>query len=52
MNGPCVGGMIVRDDSKQTFWEGNNYLGGHAIAIIGWNENSFAIRNSWGRAFG
>lgn len=48
LNGPCVGGLMVRDDNKVNFWEGNSNLGGHCISIIGWDEDNFLIRNSWG----
>ena len=27
-------------------------LGGHAVAAVGFNENSFIIRNSWGEQWG
>lgn len=52
MNGPCVGGMKVRDNSRKDFWNGDSMLGGHAIAIIGWTEEGFLIRNSWGKNYG
>ena len=24
-------------------------MGGHAVSIVGWNEEGFIIRNSWGK---
>jgi C1A family cysteine protease len=27
-------------------------MGGHCILIVGYNENGFIIRNSWGNLFG
>lgn len=52
LNGPCVGGLVVRDNSKKNFWEGDEIYGGHAVAIIGWTKEGFLIRNSWGRSYG
>jgi len=37
------------------FWiehEGDKLMGGHAMAIIGWNTKGFILRNSWGREWG
>jgi hypothetical protein len=55
MNGPCVGGLPVYDQYKISFWkkeDGNSFQGGHAIAIVGYNEKGFIIRNSWGKSYG
>lgn len=52
LNGPCVGGMIVRDPYRKDFWNGNQNLGGHAIAIVGYTKKGFIIRNSWGNKYG
>lgn len=30
------------------FWKGEEAHGGHAIAIVGYDEDGFIIRNSWG----
>lgn len=51
LNGPCIGALPVYNDSS-TFWKGTSLQGGHAIAITGWNENGFIIRNSWGSFWG
>lgn len=54
VNGPCVGGLMVYNDTTE-FWKkmyGNNQLGGHAIAIVGYNKDGFIIRNSWGTTYG
>lgn len=54
MNGPCLGALPVYNWDKY-FWrkeQGNGLMGYHAIAIIGYNENGFIIRNSWGKNFG
>ena len=53
-NGPCVALFPVYSYSSE-FWNkvGNQeILGGHAVAIIGWNESGFIIRNSWGVFWG
>lgn len=53
-NGPCVGGLPVYNTSVDKFWDKTkgDYLGGHAIAIVGWTEDGFIIRNSWGASYG
>ena len=55
MNGPCVGGLPVYNEHRDNFWEecyNCNFLGGHAISIVGYNEEGFIIRNSWGKGYG
>ena len=56
MNGPCIGALRVYNDQKTDFWnkdyEGQQILGGHAIAIIGYDSKGFIIRNSWGSSYG
>lgn len=52
LNGPCIGGMFVKDANKTDFWNGKRNLGGHAIAIVGWTKEGFIIRNSWGKSYG
>ena len=55
MNGPCVGALRVYNDSDY-FWrreyQGQEMIGGHAIAIVGYDEENFIIRNSWGKSWG
>jgi hypothetical protein len=53
-NGPCVGALPVYDSLVDEFWVGNsNYIEGyHAIAIVGYNDEGFIIRNSWGKSYG
>jgi hypothetical protein len=53
MNGPCFGALPVYSNYCE-FWlkRFNEPLQGyHAIAIVGYNEKGFIIRNSWGRSF-
>jgi len=52
MNGPCVAGLMVRDESAYEFWNGRKRLGGHAVAIVGYTRDGFIIRNSWGEKYG
>lgn len=54
MNGPCFGALPVYSDDYD-FWNkkpGDTLLGYHAISIIGYDEEGFFIRNSWGTGFG
>ena len=54
-NGPCFGALPVYNCNEWEFWDENKsseYLGGHAIAIIGYNTKGFMIRNSWGKSWG
>jgi hypothetical protein len=54
MNGPCFGALPVYNMGDE-FWNktyGDNLVGYHAISIIGYDENGFFIRNSWGESFG
>lgn len=52
LNGPCIGGLYVKNPIGVEFWNGNENHGGHAIAIVGYNEEGFIIRNSWGPSYG
>ena len=54
MNGPCFGALPVYSN-RDRFWErryGDVLMGYHAIALVGYDENGFVIRNSWGTGFG
>ncbi len=55
INGPCVGGLPVYNSAREDFWNkyfDDKYEGGHAIAIVGYNDDGFIIRNSWGKMYG
>lgn len=52
VNGPCVMGLPVRDDTREDFWNGGSVLGGHAISCVGWDEDGLILMNSWGGSFG
>ena len=50
MNGPCFGALPVYN-SNDDFWNkkaGDKLMGYHAISIVGYDEDGFFIRNSWG----
>lgn len=54
MNGPCFGALPVFSDRAE-FWNrlpGDSFYGYHAISIVGYNQEGFIIRNSWGQEFG
>ena len=50
INGPCLITFPVFNYSKQFWIKKNNEksLGGHAVVIVGYNNEGFIIRNSWG----
>lgn len=54
MNGPCFGALPVYNESKE-FWnketDNQQLMGYHAISIVGYDEEGFIIRNSWGKGF-
>ena len=55
MNGICIAGLPTYNTPLDDFWNENNseeFLGGHAIALIGFDENGYIIRNSWGSGYG
>lgn len=54
LNGPLVGALPVYNNGTH-FWQkskGGEFNGVHAIAIVGYDEKGFIIRNSWGTSFG
>jgi C1A family cysteine protease len=44
--------MSVRDSRRPDFWNGTKSEGMHGVAVIGWNDKGFIIKNSWGDDFG
>ena len=54
-NGPCFSALPVYHNGRN-FWNResgyNTIVGYHAISLVGYTEDSFIIRNSWGRGFG
>ena len=52
-NGPCFGALPVYGDYCD-FWnkkQGTTLHGYHAISIVGYDNEGFIIRNSWGKQF-
>lgn len=52
MNGPCIAALPVYNDGPYFWKKSNTFYGGHAISIVGYNEDGFIIRNSWGERWG
>jgi len=52
--GACVIGVPVYNYTTRMWFKrpGDNYLGGHAMTIVGYNSEGFIIRNSWGDDWG
>lgn len=52
-NGPCVAALPVYNESIEKFWNKTGQLiGFHAVSIVGYDENGFILRNSWGPSYG
>jgi C1A family cysteine protease len=55
-NGPCYIAFPVYNSSKMEIWKpdfaGQRSQGGHAVTVVGWNKDSFIIRNSWSSNWG
>lgn len=34
------------------FWNGDEFMGGHAVAVVGYDETGLIIKNSWGGTYG
>lgn len=51
-NGPVIISIPVYDSSRNDFWNGTEKEGYHCIALIGYNDEGFIIRNSWGTSYG
>ncbi len=49
-NGPALLGIPIYNYGHHMWKQSNNesLKGGHAVAIVGWTEEGFIIRNSWG----
>lgn len=51
-NGPCVAVLPVYDLDSDEFWTGNGLKGYHAVSVVGYDQEGFIIRNSWGEFYG
>ena len=45
MNAAATGGVLAAYDPLSA-------QGGHAVALVGYDQNRFIVRNSWGRSWG
>jgi hypothetical protein len=52
-NGPALLGVPVYNYGARLWSKGplDKFLGGHAVAVVGWNDTGFIIRNSWGASW-
>lgn len=54
-NGPVMATYDVYNTGR-TFWKPeqaeDKVIGGHAVALVGYNTEGFILRNSWGRRWG
>lgn len=54
LNGPCYISFPIFNHSP-TMWkpnDGEKRIGGHAMTVVGYDNNCFKIRNSWGKFWG
>lgn len=54
LNGPCYISFPVYNYTPR-FWiqrDTDEYIGGHAVTVIGYNKKGFILRNSWGADWG
>ena len=53
-NGPCLIAFPVYNNGNEMWIKNNdnNFMGGHAMCVVGYLEDSFIIRNSWGNYWG
>jgi hypothetical protein len=54
LNGPCVIAVPVFNMTERMWYQrsGDKQLGGHLMCSVGYNEEGFIIRNSWGTEWG
>ena len=54
IDGPAFIGLPAFNFGN-TFWKpepGEQGIGGHAVAVVGYNKHGFILRNSWGTSWG
>jgi Papain family cysteine protease len=48
-NGPLLGAFPYFSNGTNYFWRANGRMtGGHAVAVVGWDNTGFLLRNSYG----
>ena len=40
------------NDTNDFWLKSGALMGGHAVTLVGWNNNGFILRNSWGTSYG
>lgn len=50
-HGPALIALPVKSYDTD-FWSGSDFYGGHAVAVVGYNETGLIIKNSWGWSYG
>ena len=52
-NGPLAIGMMVYNNGTDEYWlRKGPCMGGHCTMLVGFDENNFIMRNSWGTSYG
>lgn len=52
-NGPLAIGMMVYNNGSDKYWINKGMcVGGHCTMLVGYDENGFIMRNSWGLSYG
>ena len=53
-NGPCLIAFPVYNNGNEIWKQKNNekFMGGHAMCVVGYLDDCFIIRNSWGKYWG
>ena len=49
--GPCLISFRIYNTDTSFPWikrDRDKYLSGHSMAVVGWNKDSFIVRNTWG----
>lgn len=49
--GPCIIGIHVYNQGSYPWLQNGPLMGGHALSVVGYDETSFIIRNSWGESW-
>lgn len=51
-NGPVMIGTNAYEDPTYFWRPTKNLLGGHAVIVVGWDEEGYILQNSWGTGYG
>jgi C1A family cysteine protease len=50
--GPILIALPCYSESDRFWDKTSTLLGGHAVSLVGWEANTFILRNSWGPSYG